>query len=297
MSRNRGRAGTPTVGTTTQDVSPPPNLIPETTPEPGTATFSFVVPTEFVELPSQGHYYTEGHPLHNCDTVEIRQMTAKEEDMLTSRSLLKKGIAVDRVIQSLIVDTRLSADSLLIGDKNAIVIAARCSGYGNIYETKVTCPECSTTQPYEFDLNEAQVKHGTAAEALGAHNNGDGTFNLKLPVTEVTVTFRLLTGADERAYLNSMNRQKTKRKSKSQLDTVVTSQLRNLITAVNGDSSPDAVNYLVDNIPSRDSRRIRSAYKLASPDINLDQHFECVNCDYSDEMEVPLTADFFWPDR
>ena len=296
MSRNRGRVGTPQAGATTQDGSPPPNMIEEDHVDSATpnATFSFVVPTEFVELPSRGEYYPPSHPLHQCDTIEIRQMTAKEEDMLTSRSLLKKGVAVDRVIQSIIVDNRLSADSLLIGDRNALIIAARCSGYGHEYETKVTCPECSTTQPYAFDLNEAQITHGTALESMQVSSNGDGTFDLKLPVTEVTVTFRLLTGADERKYLNSI---KKTGKNRQQQDAVITTQLRNLIVAVNGDFSADAIKYLIDNIPSRDSRRLRTTYKLVSPDISLDQHFECEACDFSGEMEVPLTADFFWPDR
>jgi len=295
LSRNRGRVGNPKTGATTQDGAPPPDLMDDSTrPQENSATFSFVVPTEFVDLPSEGKYYPTGHPLHGCDTLEIRQMTAKEEDMLTSRSLLKKGIAVDRVLQSIIVDNRVSADSLLIGDRNALIIAARCSGYGNDYHTSVTCPECSTKQAYTFDLNEAQITEGATFDVMEATNNEDGTFDLQLPVTQVTVTFRLLTGADERKFLNSV--QKGPR-SKNKRDAVITTQLRNLIVGVNGDGSADAINYLINNIPSRDSRRLRNVYKLASPDIDLTQHFECDHCDYSNDMEVPLTADFFWPDR
>jgi len=253
-----------------------------------------VVPTEFVDLPSEGKYYPANHPLHGCDTLEIRQMTAKEEDMLTSRSLIKKGVAVDRVLQSIIVDRRVNADSLLIGDRNALIVAARCSGYGSDYETSVTCPDCGTVQKYAFDLNEAEILRGATFDVLEATDNNDGTFDLKLPVTELTVTFRLLTGADERRFLNSV--QKGPR-SKNKRDAVITTQLRNLIVAVNGDSSQDAINYLIQNIPSRDSRRLRNVYKLASPDIDLTQHFECDHCDYTNDMEVPLTADFFWPDR
>ena len=86
------------------------------------ATFSFVTPTDFVELPSKGKYYSEGHPLHNTETIEIKHMTAKEEDILTSRSLLKKGLAVDRLLQNIIVDKRIDPNALLIGDKNAVLI-------------------------------------------------------------------------------------------------------------------------------------------------------------------------------
>jgi hypothetical protein len=122
--------------------------------------FSFVVPTEFVELPSQGKFYPEGHPLRGARYIEIKQMTAKEEDILTSRTLLKKGVALDRVISNLIVDKRIDPDSLLVGDRNAIIIATRVSGYGNEYTTKVTCPNCATVQEYNFDLNDASIYHG-----------------------------------------------------------------------------------------------------------------------------------------
>ena len=136
MSRNRDRLGS----NTPQNSSPPQQALQE---NPG---FAFVVPTEFVELPSGGRFYPENHPLHGQSTIEIKQMTAKEEDILTSRTLLKNGVAIDRVIQSLITDKRVNSDSLLVGDRNAILIAARVSGYGNEYNTTVGCPACGTTQ-------------------------------------------------------------------------------------------------------------------------------------------------------
>ena len=132
MSRNKDRVG----GTKRRDTSPPPQV---TQPADG-GGFAFVVPTEFVELPSGGRFYADGHPLHGVESIEIRQMTAKEEDILTSRTLLKKGVALDRVIKNIIVDGRVDPDSLLVGDRNAIIVSMRVSGYGNDYTTKVACP-------------------------------------------------------------------------------------------------------------------------------------------------------------
>ena len=100
----------------------------------------FISPTEHVELPSQGKGYPQGHPLHGKETIEIKYMTAKEEDILSSRNLLKKGLAIERLIQSVICDKNVQAKDLLVGDRNAILIAARRSAYGNIYSIKVTCP-------------------------------------------------------------------------------------------------------------------------------------------------------------
>ena len=96
--------------------------------EEGSGLLSFVAPTEFVNLPSQGKFYPPEHPLHNKDVVEIKYMTAKHEDILTSQTLLRKGVAIDRLIENLIIDKSIKLDSLLLGDKNAITIAARKTG-------------------------------------------------------------------------------------------------------------------------------------------------------------------------
>ena len=288
MSRNKGRTG----GVQQQDTSPPPQMT-QAQAEPG--GFSFVVPTEFVELPSQGSYYPEGHPLHGQDSIEIKQMTAKEEDMLTSRTLLKKGVVLDRLIASLIIDKRIDPSTLLVGDRNAIIISARVSGYGNEYNTKVTCPSCMTNQEFGFDLNEASVFYGDfdKEDIWDTSDNGDGTFDLTLPKSRVSVTFKLATGKEEKALFAGAEADRRQKRHEQN----VTRQLVNTIVAVNGDSSPKAIKYLVDNIPSLDSRHIRLAYRRVSPTVDLTQHFECAYCDFAQDMEVPLTADFFWPDR
>ena len=284
MSRNKERVGAKSVDTNV----PPPAVM-----QNNSEGFSFVIPTEFVELPSGGKFYPEGHPLCGQDSIEIKQMTAKEEDMLTSRTLLRKGIAIDRVLESLIVDKRVDPNSLLVGDRNALIVATRVSGYGSEYETKVTCPACGTTQEYSFDLQEAVIYRGEDLSTISATNNGDGTYEVELPRSKLVVTFKLLTGNDEKRLLNGIEHD---RKRKVQ-ERNVTRQITNIVVAVNGDSSADAINYLVANIPSMDSRHLRLAYRLATPNVDLTQAFECSECQHEQDMEVPLTADFFWPDR
>ena len=274
MSRNKDRHG----GVQQPDTSPPP--------QQGGGGFSFVVPTEFVDLPSQGRFYAQGHPLHGKDSIEIKQMTAKEEDILTSRTLLKKGVALDKLIESLIIDKTIDPASLLVGDRNAIIIATRVSGYGNVYETSVVCPACETKQKYSFDLNSANIVHGQASEDLQVTDNGDGTITCILPKTQVTVVARLLTGREEKTLINVVDS-----------GTLISTQLQSIIVSVNGDDSQQAIDYLSNNLPSFDSRHLRMVMKMATPNIDLTQQFSCTNCDYTQEMEVPLTADFFWPDR
>jgi hypothetical protein len=282
LSRNKDRLG---LGDTKPDNNPPP---PQALQQdnPG---FAFVVPTEFVELPSHGKYYGEGHPLHDEESIEIKQMTAKEEDILTSRTLLKKGVALDRVLQSLIVDKDINAHTLLVGDRNAIIIAARSSAYGNMYETQVTCPSCQTTQDYAFDLNEMEIYTGVDLDASEITANEDGTFDVTLPRTTIVATFRLLSGVDEKTLLQASTARK------GAYEKTVTAQLSKIVVGVNGVRTQEAVDFLVQYLPSIDSRYLRRAYKTAAPNIDLTQYFECGECDYEADMEVPLTADFFWP--
>ena len=283
MSRNQDRLG----GVQQQDTSPPVQAMAE-----DTGGFSFVIPTEFVELPSGGRYYPPGHPLHGESAIEIKQMTAKEEDMLTSRTLIKKGVALDRVIGSLIINKAIDPDSLYIGDRNAIIVATRVSGYGSDYTTKVNCPACGANQSYSFDLNDATVYTGDFDNTMSVTDNKDGTFNVTLPKTNVVATFKLLSGVDEKRLVRGAEADKKQKQEHG-----VTRQLASLIVAVNGDTSIDAIRYLIENMPSSDSRHLRLAYKLNAPNVDLTQHFECGECGHEQDMEVPLNADFFWPDR
>ena len=277
MSRNQDRLG----GAQQPDTSPPP--------QQGGGGFSFVVPTEYVDLPSQGRFYPQGHPLHNEDSSEIKQMTAKEEDILTSETLIRQGVALDRVIGSLIKDKRIDPSSLLIGDRSAIVIASRRSGYGNIYESTVNCPSCGSKEHFAFDLNDCHYHNGFDSE-LGQHI-GDGIFALTLPRTGLDVTIRLLNGYDE----SEMIKENGKRKKRNKAEANITSQLKRIVRTVKGSTEPRAIKYFSENIPTSESKFLRDAYKELAPNVEMITDFACGNCSFTDELEVPLNAEFFWP--
>jgi hypothetical protein len=246
------------------------------------------VPTEYVDLPSQGRYYPEGHPLHGEDTIEIRQMTAKEEDILTSATLLKKGIALDKVVENIIVDKRVDPKSLLVGDRNAIIIAARVSGYGSDYNVTLTCPNCGTKDKRVFSLNNADINHADDYFDLGVIHEGGGIFSANLHrLQDVQVQFRLMTGADETALA----------KAAKAKENFATRQLYRIVHSVNGDSSQSTVRSLIENLPMIDARLIRAAYKAVNPNVELNYDFVCGNCSNEQELEVPITAEFFWPDE
>ena len=276
-------------------VEPPPAPTTGATLGQGSVGLNFVVPTEFVELPSGGEFYPPDHPLHSEDTVEIRHMTAREEEILTSRTLLKKGVALDRLIESVLVNKQIKPDSLLVGDKNAILIMSRAVAYGPDYTTRVTCPECMATSKHTFNLMAAQheAMEGSEEETVQVYTRTDNnTFLLTLPRTNVQVEVRLLTGADERWLTKTMER---KKKSKSGIDSVVAEQMRLFIVSLNGITDKTAINKFINSMPAADSRFLRNTYAELSPNIDLTQDFTCPECGETSEMEVPFTAEFFWP--
>jgi hypothetical protein len=285
LSRNSERLGSQKP----QNSDPPQQLTQQDNSNP----FSFVVPTEFVELPSGGKYYPENHPLHNQETIEIKHMTAREEDILTSRALLKKGIVLDRLLDSIILNKRVKSEQLLVGDRNAILVAARISGYGADYTTKVTCPSCGAVQTYDFILNDLGVYTGSALSTEQAIDNEDGTFTAILPLTKLEIVFKLLKGADERSLVEQIEKARKSRKE----ERAVTTQLKQVIVSINGHKIRKDINQVIDNLPSSDASFLRTAVKLATPNLDMTQNFECNSCDYEQVMEVPLTADFFWPNR
>jgi len=251
----------------------------------------FVTPTEFVELPSAGQLYPEGHPLHGVQTIEIRHMTAKDEDILTSRSLLKKGVAIDRLLQNIIVDRSIKVSDLLIGDKNAIIVACRVNGYGSDYEAKIVCPSCTTSVDFNFDLSLCEMNPHDAYKHWGIEKTVNNTFVIHAEKTGVDVEIRLLNSKDE-VVLSQLSEKRRKNKLP---ESNLTNQLRRIIVSVDGNNNPAYVDSFVQNMPAVDSRLIRRTYQKIAPNIDMIQDFICSECDFEGEVNVPFGANFFWP--
>ena len=257
------------------------------------ASLSYVTPTEFVELPSRGKFYSTDHPLHNKEVIEMRYMTAKDEDILTSPALLKNGVAIDRLIENLIVDKNVSANSLLLGDKNAVILAARVSGYGEQYEVNVNCPACGTTIEHSFDLSQIPHNHGVQPDddTESISLTPEGTFLATLPKTQFTAEFRLLNGEDE-TYIEQAA---SKLRKLNLPESSSTTLLKQLVVSINGVNVPSEIANFIDNMPALDSRFLRKTYQKIVPNVDLNQEFACRECDFEQQMEVPFTSDFFWP--
>ena len=220
-------------------------------------------------------------------------MTAKDEDILSSKTLIQKGVALDRLIKSVLVDRSIDVSTLYVGDKNAILIAARITGYGEKYKAKTTCPACLSRMDFEYDLSEIKIKHGEDWGEYDIARHTEDRFIITLPHSKVVTEVRLLTSRDE-DYLSEL---RVNKKKKNLPESNLTDQLRMIVCSVNGHSDPKSLQAFVEGLPARDSRYLRAAYERIVPNVDLTQEFSCGSCGNVQEVTVPLTAQFFWPNR
>lgn len=245
-------------------------------------------PTEIVELPSKGLLYDAGSPL-STGKVEMKYMTTKEEDILSTTSYIKAGVVLDKLFQSMLV-TKFKYDDLLLGDRNAIMIAARIYGYGPIYETKVTTPD-GKHQMVQVDLS--KLNHKVINEEL--INSGTGKFTFTLPVSKQQIEFRLLTVGLQQQIEKSIE-QHRKYAGKDTPEENLTTRLRYMITAVDGKTDSASINSLVFNMRVQDSRALREYIGKVQPDADLSIEVVDEATGQPFRTEISLGLDLFWPD-
>jgi len=250
--------------------------------------FGYEVPVELVPLPSGGIVYPEDSPLYGKNAVEVRAMTAREEDILTSKALIKKGTVITHLIKSCLIDKSVDVRNMISGDRNALMIALRVTGYGQSYKVDVDCPACSERSSQAFDLADLPIKQ----LSLEPTQEGTNLFNFELPVTKKNVQFKFLTGRDEEEIMTM-----TARKKKSGLgDNLVTTRLTYSIVSIDGITNKSKVNGFIRNMPARDSLALRRHIDKNEPGIDMKSWMSCDSCLADSEVRLPLGAGFFWPD-
>ena len=238
-------------------------------------------PTEMVELPSKGYFYADGHPL-SSGKVEIKYMTAREEDILTSQNLIKQGTVIDKLLEALIVDKSIKLDDILLGDKNAIMLASRILAYGKeygfTYDGEEYSADLSTLEPVELDFSK--------------FTRGKNEFNFKLPTSEREITFKLLIGSDE---INIAKEILSRKKISKEESSTFTTRLKYMILSVDGSSEKSYINNFVDNeFLSRDSLAFRQYLSTVTPDVDMNTKITDTS-GKNIEVAVPITVRFFWP--
>ena len=237
-------------------------------------------PTEVIDLPSKGLLYSKDSPL-SSGKVEMKYMTAKEEDILTNQNYIAKGTVIDKLLQSLIVDKKISYNDMLVGDKNALLIAARVLGYGKDY----TFDYAGEKETLDLSLlNAKEVDESNFAD-------GKNEFSFTLPASGANITFKLLTHSDETKIAKEIEGLKRINKDASP---ELSTRLKYMITSVDGDSDTKTIREFVDNrFLARDSRAFRTYVSEIQPDIDLTFY-----PDNGPEkgVTIPLGVNFLWPD-
>ena len=251
--------------------------------------FDYEVPIESVPIPSSGIIYPPESGLYSKESIEIKAMTAKEEDILTSRALIEKGTVITELIKSCVIDKSINVDDMISGDRNALMTALRITGYGSEYNVQVDCPECGTTNKPTFDLAGLPIKRLEIQPVA----EGSNLFEFQLPVTKKTVQFKFLTGKDEADMTTIQERQK---KQGMKSDNLVTSRLQYSIVSINGVTDKTKINMFIRNMPARDSLSLRKYIDSNEPGIEMKSWMQCEACHEHSEVNLPIGASFFWPD-
>lgn len=240
----------------------------------------FQFPTEIVELPSKGIIYPKENPL-SSGKVEMKYMTAREEDIITNQNYIQKGIVIDKLLRSLVMSD-VNLDDLVTGDKNAIMVAARVLGYGKDYTFDYLGKE------YTVDLSQLEDK--PLDESL--FNPGINEFEFTLPHSQTKVTFQLMTDGLEKKIDNELKGlSKINKENLPEMST----RMKHLILSVNGETDRKYVREFVDNaLLARDAKALRDYIVKIQPDVNFVFDRETYNGEI-EETEIPITANFFFP--
>jgi hypothetical protein len=240
-------------------------------------------PTEVIDLPSGGKVYPKDSPLAE-GKLELKYMTTKEEDILMSENLIKKGVVIDKLLDSLIVTKGVKQEHLVLGDKNAVLVAARILAYGPEYTVEVSNPNnLEQKVEHTFDLTECPFK-----ETVDGVDYSDNSFDFETPIGKNKVKFKLLTGVEEKLIEKDLEQSK-----KFGYNTEISTRLRYTIIEVDGDNKPETITAFSQNMLARDSVALRNYIQEISPDIDLTSEIQIGGEAVS--VSIPLTVEFFWP--
>ncbi len=294
MSRNKRRLNIPqqkNIQPTTKEPQIPPQPFQESNP----FGLSFVVPTEMVKLPSKGNFYEEGNPLRGVTEIEVKSMTAAEEDILINDSYVQQGTVFDRLIDSIVMTAGVTSQDMMDCDKIAVLMSARKTGYGDLVTFDVACGNCSTQYPMEVSLT--QMMEDSLGDSSENIDNQDwqvdestNTYSFKLPVTGLDINIRILTPSDLKALEASQDQ-----KQRLNLPFNETLEfLRLAIVSAQGIDDRTSINKLVEILPAADARKIRLVHNLNLPKVSSVKVTTCPNCGNTEEKEVPFSLGWFW---
>ncbi|HEU5118658.1 MAG TPA: hypothetical protein VFT74_18820 [Isosphaeraceae bacterium] len=264
------------------------SLPPVEADEAHPADDGYVPPVSSVKLPSRGLVYPGESPLYLLESVDIKPVTAKEENILSSPVLIKKGTVLTTLMRACITNRSIDPDAMLVGDRNAILTAIRVSAYGPQYQARVTCPECGEASDHDFDLGRLSLKTLDVPPVGGP---GSNLFEFKLPVCGRTARFKLM----DAQTVAALDRDVEAIRKKTGQEQAVTLRLQAQVVSLSGVTDPKKLASALADLPARDSRALRIYMDQIALGVDMVQEFECSACGKSSEVEIPIGTEFFWP--
>ncbi len=246
-------------------------------------------PTEVLDLPSEGKVYPKDNPL-SSGRITIKLMTAKEEDILSSTNLIKKGIVLDKLFESVVVEPGVNPNDIFIGDKNAILMATRILGYGADYQIEMTDKFSSEKQAVTIDLGKVQTKDFDESIL-----NPKNRYSFKLPTMGTQLIFKLLTHGDEQEITREVQAlEKLNKNSGASFD--VTTRLKYMIVSVDGNEDRGFVNrWITNSFLAKDTKAFGAYVKELSPDLDLKFNFTSELSGETEALDIPFGINFFYP--
>lgn len=248
----------------------------------------YLPPVSIVKLPSLGIVYPPESPLYLADSVDIKPVTAKEEDILSSPVLIKNGKVLSTLMRACITNRSIDPDDMLVGDRNAVLTAIRISAYGPYYNVSVTCPKCGSECDHSFDLSKLKLK---TLDEKPVGGPGENAFSFVLPKSGKNVTFKLL---DAKAIARIEKDTEAARKIGQEKG--VTTRLLTQVIAIEG-VPQNALPKAIQNLQAQDSKALRNYMDSIAPGVDMEQEFECPSCTEVTEVEIPIGVEFFWPSK
>ena len=248
------------------------------------------IPVDAVPLPSGGRIYPPGHALHAASRVEFRAMTAREEDILMSRAYITKGTVITELIKSCLLNKSVNVNDMVSGDRNALMVAIRVSGYGREYNPVFNCPSCGVQNELHVDLASLDIK----PLKLEVGSEFANLFYFDLPMTKKRIGFKFLTGEEEEKILQALE---MKKKKGIQNENLITTRLLSSIVEINGVTDRGQIAKFVQFMPARDSLALRKYIDENEPGVDMTVEFMCQSCDHVADIALPMGPTFFWPNH
>lgn len=247
----------------------------------------FMYPTEVIQLPSQGKYYPEGHPLReNGGKLDVKYMTAKEEDILTSTNLIANGTVVDKLLDSLVIHKGVKHTDLTTGDANAVLLASRILAYGKDYPVVVNCTKCNKEIEHTVDLTKLEFPDKLE------QSDSQGCISFETP-TGLQVKIKPMTRGQEIKVEKDIKA--IQDKLKKEYASEVTSRLKEIIVSINGNEKKSDLSTQIDNLIIKDTKFIREQIDKSNPSVDMTLEVTC-DCGHTTKGDIPIGINFLWPE-